>query len=79
MSVPGLLQVALYVVILFLHHQAGWTPFVARLQRPAHLPGSRTGANGALVYPLTGVNPEIEQGWKGYAFALVVFSVVGGT
>jgi potassium-transporting ATPase potassium-binding subunit len=31
-----------------------------------------------IVYRLSGVHPEVEQGWKGYAFALLLFSVVGG-
>src|SRR5262249_25405657 len=29
------------------------------------------------IYRLTGVNHDVEQGWKGYAFAMLLFSVVG--
>src|SRR5262249_49420420 len=29
------------------------------------------------IYRLTGVDPRVEQGWKGYTFAMLMFSVVG--
>jgi K+-transporting ATPase ATPase A chain len=30
------------------------------------------------IYRLSSVHPESEQGWVGYAFAMLIFSVVGG-
>src|SRR5579871_5264371 len=77
MSVPGLLGISLYVVILFLitkpvglhlyHVFNGQRTFL----HPVLAPVER------LIYRLTGVHPEAEQGWKGYTFALLIFSVVG--
>jgi K+-transporting ATPase ATPase A chain len=78
MSVPGLLEVVLYVVVLF------------AITKPVGLhlwhvfSGQRTfldpvlGRVERLIYRATGVDPQAEQGWKGYAFALLIFSVVGG-
>src|SRR5690348_14829951 len=77
MSIPGLLQVALYVVLLVLITK----PVGLHLWRVFE--GQRTflspviGPLERLVYRLTGVNPEVEQGWKGYTFAMLMFSVVG--
>ena len=77
MSVPGLLQVALYVLLIFaitkplgLHLYRVFTGERTRLD-PLLRPAER------LLYRLTGVNPDTEQGWKGYAFALLTFSAVG--
>src|SRR5215472_7715274 len=77
MSVPGLLQVALYVLLVFaitkplgLHLYrvfSGERTLLDPLLRPAE----------RLLYRLTGVNPDTEQSWKGYAFALLTFSAVG--
>ena len=77
MSIPGLLQIALYVVILFLITK----PVGLHLWRV--FSGERTfldrvlGPLERLIYRLTGVDPEAEQGWKGYAFAMLIFSVAG--
>src|SRR5579871_6243506 len=77
MSLPGLLEIALYVVILFLITK----PVGLHLYKV--FSGQRTfldpvlGPLERLIYRLTGVNSEAEQGWKGYAFALLIFSVVG--
>ena len=30
-----------------------------------------------LTYRLMGVDPQQEQGWKGYTFAMLAFSLVG--
>ncbi|MBO0885384.1 MAG: potassium-transporting ATPase subunit KdpA, partial [Mycobacterium sp.] len=77
MSVPGLLEIALYVVVLFL------------ITRPVGLHmyhvfnGDRTFLTPVLgplergIYRLSGVNAAAEQGWKSYAFAMLMFSVVG--
>jgi potassium-transporting ATPase potassium-binding subunit len=77
MSIPGLLQIALYVVILFVITK----PVGLHLARV--FSGERTfldplmGPLERSIYRLTGVNPHAEQGWVGYAFALLVFSLVG--
>ena len=77
MSIPGLLQLVLYVVLLILitkplglfmwrvfdGERTFLTPVIGPLER--------------VIYRLTGVHPEVEQGWKGYTFALLLFSVVG--
>jgi K+-transporting ATPase ATPase A chain len=77
MSIPGLLQAALYVLVIFaitkplgLHLWrvfSGERTFLHPILRPAE----------RLVYRLTGVNPEVEQGWVGYTFALLTFSAAG--
>src|SRR3954447_12730223 len=77
MSIPGLLEIALYVVVLVLITK----PVGLHLWRV--FSGERTfldrvlGPLERLIYRLTGVNPEAEQGWKEYAFALLVFSAAG--
>src|ERR1041385_5254227 len=77
MSLPGLLEVVLYAVVLF----AITRPVGLHLWRV--FSGQRTfldpvfGPVERAIYRLTAVNPEAEQGWKGYAFALLLFSVVG--
>jgi K+-transporting ATPase ATPase A chain len=77
MSLPGLLEVALYAVLLGL------------ITRPVGLylwyvfSGQRTYLDPVMgplergIYRLTGVNAASEQGWKGYTFAMLLFSVVG--
>ena len=77
MSIPGLLQIGLFVVILFLitkpvglhlwHVFSGERTFLTPVLGPLE-----TG-----IYRVTGVRPEAEQGWKGYTFAMLLFSVVG--
>jgi potassium-transporting ATPase potassium-binding subunit len=77
MSIPGLLQIALYVVILFVITK----PVGLHLARV--FSGERTFLDPLMgplergIYRLTGVNPHAEQGWVAYAFALLVFSLVG--
>jgi K+-transporting ATPase ATPase A chain len=77
MSIPGLAQVVLYVVVIFaITKPVGlhlWRVFAGErtvfdpLLRPAE----------RVIYRLTGVNADAEQGWVGYAFALLIFSAVG--
>jgi K+-transporting ATPase ATPase A chain len=78
MSIPGLLQLVLYAALIILvskplglfmwrvfdGQRTFLTPVVGPLERG--------------IYRLSAVHPEAEQGWKGYAFALLLFSVVGG-
>ncbi len=77
MTVPGLLQIALYVVLLF----AITKPVGLHIARV--FSGERTFLDPLLgplergVYRLTGVDPRTEQGWPGYAFAVLIFSLVG--
>jgi K+-transporting ATPase ATPase A chain len=77
MSLPGLLQIALFVGVLFLVTK----PVGLHMWRV--FSGERTfltpvlGPLERVVYRVTGVNPEVEQGWKGYAFAMLLFSVAG--
>ena len=77
MSIPGLVQVALYVLLIFLITK----PLGLHLWRV--FSGARTGLDRVLgpperlIYRLTGVNPAVEQGWVGYAFALLTFSAAG--
>jgi K+-transporting ATPase ATPase A chain len=76
-SIPGLLQIALFVVVLALitkpvglylwHVFSGQQTIFDRIFGPLE----------RSVYRLTGVDPQAEQGWKGYAFAVLMFSVVG--
>src|SRR5215813_10321483 len=77
MSIPGLLQVVVYVLIIF----AITKPLGLHLWRvfsneqtfldPVLRPVER------LIYRLTGVNSANEQGWVGYTFALLTFSAAG--
>ena len=81
MSLPGLLQVVLYVVLLV----AITRPMGAHLARVFADPGSGQrnflapvfGPLERAIYRMTAVNPEAEQSWVGYTFALLVFSVAG--
>jgi K+-transporting ATPase ATPase A chain len=78
MGLPGLLQLVVYAALLILVTK----PLGLFMWRV--FDGQRTflspviGPLERIVYRLSGVHPEVEQGWKGYAFALLLFSVVGG-
>jgi potassium-transporting ATPase potassium-binding subunit len=77
MSVPGLLQVALYVVLLAIItkpvglHMARVFSGERTFLSPVFGPVERT------IFRLTCVDPDLEQGWKAYAFAMLLFSLVG--
>ncbi|MBV9134045.1 MAG: potassium-transporting ATPase subunit KdpA [Chloroflexi bacterium] len=76
MSIPGLLQIGLFVVILILitkpvglhlwHVFSGERTFLTPILGPLE----------SAIYRVTGVQPDMEQGWKGYTFAMLLFSVV---
>jgi K+-transporting ATPase ATPase A chain len=69
MTTNGLLQIAFYfAVLLALAKPLG--AWMARVYEAKSLWGER------LIYRLCGVRPEEEMDWKGYAFALLLFSVV---
>jgi len=78
MSVPGLLQILLYAILLILVTK----PLGLHMWRV--YTGERTFLSPVLepleqaVDRLTAVDPSKEQGWVGYTFALLLFSVVGG-
>jgi K+-transporting ATPase ATPase A chain len=77
MSIPGLLQVVLYVVVLVLITRpigqymarvfTGERTFLDRLIGPVE----------RAIYRVTAVDPGAEQSWLGYSFALLVFSAAG--
>ncbi|MBV9171006.1 MAG: potassium-transporting ATPase subunit KdpA [Chloroflexi bacterium] len=77
MSIPGLLQVGVFVVVLLLITKPVglhlWHVFSGQRTFLTPVLGRLEGA----IYRVTGVRPEVEQGWKGYAFAMLLFSVVG--
>src|SRR6266581_4323810 len=81
MSLPGILQVVLYVALLiaitkpmgghlarvFADPDSGQRNFLAPVFEPLE----------RAIYRLTAVNPVAEQGWVGYTVALLLFSVAG--
>jgi potassium-transporting ATPase potassium-binding subunit len=77
MSIPGLLQVVLYVVVLVLITR----PIGQHMARV--FTGERTcldplmGPAERAIYRVTAVDPAAEQSWVGYSFALLVFSAAG--
>ena len=77
MTNPGLLQIVLYVLVLFLITR----PLGVHLWRV--FSGERTFLTPLLgplergIYRVTAVRPEVEQGWVGYGFAMLLFSLVG--
>src|SRR5258708_2535399 len=77
MSIPGLAQVVLYVVVIFaITKPVGlllWRVF-ARVGAGLY-PLLRTAARVTLC--LLVVDADAEQGWVGYTFALLSFSAVG--
>jgi potassium-transporting ATPase potassium-binding subunit len=78
MSIPGLIQLLVYAAFLILVTK----PLGIYMWRVFE--GERTFLSPVLgpleraIYRLTAARPELEHGWKGYAFALLLFSVVGG-
>ena len=77
MTNPGLLQIVLYVLVLFLITR----PLGVHLWRV--FSGERTFLTPVLgplergIYRVTAVRPEVEQGWVGYGFAMLLFSLMG--
>ena len=78
MNLPGVLQIALYVLVLF----AITRPLGAYMARV--FSGERTFLSPVLepiervVYRLTGVDPHAEQSWVAYTIAMLLFNLVGG-
>jgi K+-transporting ATPase ATPase A chain len=73
MSIPGLLQIAIYVVLLF----AITKPVGLLLFRVFGNDRASLSLVERWIYRLTRVKPEVEQGWVAYAFAMLIFSAVG--
>ncbi|HEY3108162.1 MAG TPA: potassium-transporting ATPase subunit KdpA [Chloroflexota bacterium] len=77
MTASGLLQILLYIVVLF----ALTKPLGAYMARVFE--GERTWLDPVLgpiergVYRLCGVDPTVEQGWKAYTVGMLLFSLVG--
>lgn len=77
MTVNGILQIAIYLIVLLLLVKplGGYMARVYQGERTAL--GRALGPIERLTYRLIGVNPEQEMGWKTYAVAVLVFSVFG--
>jgi potassium-transporting ATPase potassium-binding subunit len=73
----GVLQLALYLVVLLLLAKPLGL-YMARVYE-----GERFGLDRALgwlerlIYRIAGIRPEVEQGWKTYAIAMLLFNFVG--
>ena len=78
MTTNGLLQIALYFVVLIaLAKPLG--SWMARVYEGKSLFGLDRvlGPVERLIYRLCGVRAEEEMDWKGYAFSMLLFSIVG--
>ncbi len=77
MTTNGLLQIAFYfaVLIALAKPLGAWMARVYEGQRLFGL-DRVLGPVERLIYRLCGVDPQEEMDWKGYAFALLLFSVV---
>ncbi len=77
MSVPGILQIVLYVVVLLAITKpvglymvkvfGGERTFLSPVIQPVE----------RLIYHLTGVDPNREQRWTGYVVGMVLFNLMG--
>ncbi len=77
MTPNGLIQIIFYLLVLLaLAKPLGW--YMARVYK-----GQNIGLNRALgplerrIYRLCGTSPDQEMGWKTYAFAMLLFNLVG--
>ncbi len=77
MSIPGILQLVIYgLAVILITKPLGL--YMANV-----FSGDRTWLTLVLapvergIYRATGVDPDSEQGWVGYTFAMLFFSVVG--
>jgi K+-transporting ATPase ATPase A chain len=77
MTTNGVLQLLLYLLVLIaLAKPLGW--FMARVYqgKPCGL-DKVLGPVERLIYRLSGIRADHEQGWKGYALGLLLFNVIG--
>src|SRR5574342_799546 len=77
MTVNGWLRIGLYaLVVLLLTKPMGL--YLYRVYEGRSRPLARIlGPLERLLYRLSGVDPEVEQDWKGYAVSMLVFSAFG--
>src|SRR5206468_4807094 len=77
MTANGVLQLALYVVVLLALAKPLGT-YMARVyeNRPCGLDGA-LGWLERLIYRLAGVRPDQEMGWKTYAATMLLFNLLG--
>src|SRR5574342_968810 len=77
MTVNGWLRIGLYaLVVLLLTKPMGL--YLYRVYEGRSRPLARVlGPLERLLYRLSGVDPEKEQDWKGYAISMLVFSALG--
>jgi K+-transporting ATPase ATPase A chain len=77
MTVNGWLQIGLYaLVVLLLTKPVGL--YLYRVYEGRSRPLARVlGPLERLLYRLSGVDPEKEQDWKGYAISMLAFSALG--
>jgi K+-transporting ATPase ATPase A chain len=77
MTVNGWLQIGLYALVVFLLTKPMGL-YLYRVFEGRSRPLPRIlGPVERLLYRLSGVDPEKEQDWKGYATSMLVFSVLG--
>src|SRR5581483_1357337 len=76
MTANGWLQIAVFFgIILLCTKPLGL--FIERvIEGKRHFLSGALGWLERLIYRVCGINPEEEQHWTGYAFALLAFSVV---
>jgi K+-transporting ATPase ATPase A chain len=71
------LQIVIYLVILLILSEP-LGRYIAKVMEGQDTVFSKVlGPVERLVYRLSGIRPNTEQGWKGYATSVVVFSLVG--
>jgi K+-transporting ATPase ATPase A chain len=77
MTANGLLQIGFYVAVLIvLTKPLGW--YMARVYEGQPVGLDRVlGPVEHLLYRLGGVQPESEMNWKVYAFAMLLFNLIG--
>src|SRR5690242_3677348 len=77
MTASGWMQIALYAVVIFaLTKPLGL--YMYRVFERDRRPLPRVlGPLERVLYRLCGVDPKREQGWKGYAAAMLLFSLFG--
>ena len=77
MTGNGLLQLALYVAVLFLLAKPLGL-YMARVYQGQGIGLDRVlGWLERLIYRIAGVSPDAEQGWKPYTFAMLLFNFAG--
>ncbi len=76
MTANGILQLALYLIVL-LALAGPLGRYMAHIYQGQTGKGPILGGIERLIYRLAGVRPEVEMGWKTYALAMLVFNCAG--